>query len=33
MIDDKYIGLIIAVSGNSCIGSSFIFTKMVSIFD
>ena len=33
MIDDKYIGLIIALSGSVCIGSSFIFTKKVRLFD
>ena len=31
MIDDKYIGLIIAISGNVFIGSSFIFTKKVCL--
>ena len=29
MIEDKYIGIIIAITGSVGIGSSFIFTKKV----
>jgi hypothetical protein len=31
MVEDKYIGLVLAVSGSLAIGTSFIITKMVSL--
>lgn len=31
MLDDKYIGLALAVSGNIAIGTSFIITKKVCV--
>jgi hypothetical protein len=33
MVEDKYIGLALAVSGSVAIGTSFIITKKVSSFD
>jgi hypothetical protein len=33
MVEDKYIGLALAVSGSVAIGTSFIITKKVPPFD
>lgn len=32
MVEDKYIGLALAISGTLAIGSSFIITKKVSVY-
>ena len=32
MVDDKYIGLALALSGSVAIGTSFIITKKVRIY-